>query len=38
MRQKKIHYIYNDAMECMDFDERKKASGRETESYRRVGI
>lgn len=27
MRQKKIHYIYNDAMECMDFDERKKLQG-----------
>lgn len=37
MRQKKIHYIYNDAMECMDLM-KEKASGRETESYRRVGI
>lgn len=27
MRQKKIHYIYNDSMECMDFDERKKLQG-----------
>lgn len=27
MRQKKIHYIYNDAMECMDFDERKRLQG-----------
>ena len=27
MRQKKIHYIYNVAMECMDFDERKKLQG-----------
>ena len=27
MRQKKIHYIYNDEMECMDFDERKKLQG-----------
>ena len=27
MGQKKIHYIYNDAMECMDFDERKKLQG-----------
>ena len=27
MRQKKIHNIYNDAMECMDFDERKKLQG-----------
>ena len=27
MRQKKNHYIYNDAMECMDFDERKKLQG-----------
>lgn len=27
MRQKKIHFIYNDAMECMDFDERKKLQG-----------
>ena len=27
MRQKKIHYIYNDAMACMDFDERKKLQG-----------
>lgn len=27
MRQKKIHYIYNDAMEGMDFDERKKLQG-----------
>ena len=27
MRQKKIHYIYNGAMECMDFDERKKLQG-----------
>ena len=27
MRQKKIHYIYNDAMDCMDFDERKKLQG-----------
>ena len=27
MRQKKIHYIYNDAMECMDFDVRKKLQG-----------
>lgn len=27
MRQRKIHYIYNDAMECMDFDERKKLQG-----------
>ena len=25
--RKKIHYIYNDAMECMDFDERKKLQG-----------
>ena len=29
MRQKKIHYIYNDAMECMDLDERKKLQGEE---------
>ena len=27
MRQKKIHYIYNDAMECMVFVERKKLQG-----------
>ena len=27
MRQKMIHYIYNDEMECMDFDERKKLQG-----------
>lgn len=27
MRQKKIHYIYNKEMECMDFEERKKLQG-----------
>ena len=27
MRQKKIHYIFNREMECMDFEERKKLQG-----------
>lgn len=27
MRQKKIHYIYNKEMECMDFEERRKLQG-----------
>ena len=27
MRQKKIHYIYNKEMECMDPEERRKLQG-----------
>lgn len=28
MRQKKIHYIYNREMECMDFEERRELQGK----------